>query len=280
MPQYANENWFNAHNFYGDLQDIEAATLEDVQTFFDTYYSPNNAALVVAGDFEISEAKDFIQKYFANIPAAELPELPDITETKQTEEKFASKDDKLASRPALGFAYHVPKKNTPEYYAMGLLNQILVGGNDSRLYQKLVNENSLTGDVGGGINYLLGNMYNYNGPILWTVSLFHDNNIESDSIMTVVDEVMADIMENPIDQKTLERAKIKARSDFYDIVEDYYGFGKADLLASFALFDDDPSRINFIEEEFNKVTPELIKKTAEEYLRNTNRTVLTIIPNQ
>ena len=280
MPQYANENWYNAHNFYGDLEDLEAATLEDVQAFFDTYYSPNNAALVVVGDFEISEAKDYIQKYFGDIPSSDLPAKPDISEPKQTEEKFASKTDNLATRPALAFAYHVPERNTPEYYAMGLIHQILVNGNDSRLYQKLVNENSLTGNVSGGINYLLGNKYNYNGPMLWMVSLFHDNNISSDSIMSVVDGVVLDIMENPVDEKTLERAKIKVRSEFYDIVNSLYGFGKADLLASFALFDDNPSKINSIEEEFSTITPELIQKTAKEYLRNTNRTVLTIIPNQ
>jgi predicted Zn-dependent peptidase len=280
MPQYANENWYNAHNFYGDLEDLEAATLEDVQAFFDTYYSPNNAALVVVGDFQIDEAKRFIQKYFGDIPAGELPPLPDISEPRQTEEKFASKSDKLATRPALAFAYHVPERNTPEYFAMGLLHQILVNGNDSRLYQKLVNEKSLTGNVGGGINYLLGNMYNYNGPMLWMVSLYHDNNISSDTIMTAVDQVINDIIENPIDQKTLERAKVKVRSEFFDVLSNFYGFGKADLLASFALFDDDPSRINSIEKEFNKITPELIQKTAQEYLRNTNRTVLTIFPNE
>lgn len=279
MPQYANENWYNAHNFYGDLEDLEAANLEDVKSFFDTYYSPNNAALVVVGDFETAEAKEFIQKYFGDIPVSELPEKPDISEPKQTEEKFASKADKLATRPALAFAYHIPERNTPEYYAMGLLHQILVAGNDSRLYQKLVNEKSLTGNISGGINYLLGNMYNYNGPMLWMASLFHDNGISADSIMAEVDDVMKDISENQVDPQTLERAKIKIRSEFYDILKGFYGFGKADLLASFALFDDNPNMINMIEDEFKKVTPELIQKTAKEYLRNTNRTVLTIYPN-
>jgi len=164
MPQYANENWFNSHNFYGDLADLEAATLGDVQSFFDTFYAPNNAVLVVVGDFEVSEAKSYVQKYFGNIPASNLPAKPDITEPKQEKEKFSSKVDNLATRPALAFAYHVPERNTPEYYAMGLLNQILVAGNDSRLYQSLVNEKSVTGNISGGINGLLGNMYNYNGP--------------------------------------------------------------------------------------------------------------------
>lgn len=73
MPQYANTNWFNAHNFYGDLKDIEAATLPDVQSFFKTYYAPNNAALAIAGDFDPAEAKKFVEKYFGPLKASDLP---------------------------------------------------------------------------------------------------------------------------------------------------------------------------------------------------------------
>ena len=84
---------------------------------------------------------------------------------------------------------------------------------------------------------------------------------------------------NPVDQITLDRTLVKLRSDFYNTLGTMFGFGKADLLASFALFDDDPSMINDIENQFKAVTPELIQKTAQEYLRQTNRTVLTINPN-
>src|SRR5688572_4464141 len=96
MPQYANENWYNAHNFYGDLKDLDSANLEDVADFFKTYYAPNNAALAVVGDFSTQEVKDWIQKYFGDIPSAELPAMPDITEPEQTKEKFFIKDDSLA----------------------------------------------------------------------------------------------------------------------------------------------------------------------------------------
>src|SRR5580698_6149753 len=73
LPQYANENWYNAHNFYGDLKDIEAAKLDEVQAFFKTYYSPNNAALAVVGDFHPEQAKAMIAKYFGAIPSSKLP---------------------------------------------------------------------------------------------------------------------------------------------------------------------------------------------------------------
>jgi predicted Zn-dependent peptidase len=77
---------------------------------------------------------------------------------------------------------------------------------------------------------------------------------------------------------TLDRALIKTRSALYTGIEQFAGFGRANLLASFALFDDDPGRINRLEDEFAKVTPALIQKTANEYLRPTNRTVYVITP--
>ena len=278
MPQYANTNWYNAHNFYGDLADLDAATLADVQSFFKTYYAPNNAALVVSGDFEPGQALAWVKQYFGNIPAMPQPPQPDLTEPRQTAQKRANKVDPLATRPAMALAYHMPDRNSPEYYAMGLIDQILVQGQDSRLYQNLVQRRALTGNVSGGINDMLGNMFNYSGPMLWQMSLFHDANKSADTIIAAVDEEIAKLQSTPIDAATLERARVKMRSSFYNITEELFGFGRADLLASFALFDDDPSRINRLEAEFAKVTPELLQRTAQEYLRTTNRTILTIEP--
>ena len=91
-------------------------------------------------------------------------------------------------------------------------------------------------------------------------------------------EQIARLQTAPVDAATLGRARVKMRSSLYDEIEGLFGFGRADLLASFALFDDDPSKINRIEQEFARVTPELIQRTAQEYLRPTNRTVLTVVP--
>ncbi|HVH87207.1 MAG TPA: pitrilysin family protein [Terriglobales bacterium] len=277
MPQYANSNWYNAHNFYGDLTDIEAANLSDVQQFFKTYYVPNNAALAVVGDFDPADARKMIDKYFSGIPAGQETKQPDLTEPRQEKEKKASKVDAQAKRPALAIAYHMPDRNTPEYWAMGLLDQILLQGDDSLLHEELVQKKAMTGEVSGGIN-LLGNMYDYNGPMLWTASLYHDNNVKQDDILAAADSVIEPLRTQPIDQKTLDRALVKLRSDFYDQVSQFNGFGLADMLASFALFDDNPARVNDIEAQFRKITPALIQKTAQDYLRPTNRTVLAIVP--
>ncbi|MBZ5598290.1 MAG: insulinase family protein [Acidobacteriia bacterium] len=275
MPQYANTNWYNAHNFYGDLKDIEAATLPDVQQFFKTYYAPNNAALAVVGDFEPADAKKLIDKYFAGLASAPVTKQPDLTEPKQEKEKRVSKVDALAKRPALAFAYHMPDRNTPEYYAMGLIDQLLLQGDDSLLYEELVKRRGFTGSLDGGIN-MLGNMFNYNGPMLWMASLIHDSSAKPDDIVNAAESVIAPLRDKPIDQATLDRALVKLRSGLYDQLGTFNGFGRADLLASFALFDDNPARINDLEAQFRKVTPKLIQKTAAEYLQPANRTVLVV----
>jgi zinc protease len=275
MPQYANKNWHNAHNFYGDLGDLDRATLADVQSFFKQYYTPNNAALVVTGDIDDAQAERWIRKYFDNIPRGTTPARPDLTEPRQDQEIKAEKVDALADRPALAVAYHVPERGTPEFYAFTMLHEILLDGRDSVLFQKLVQDKKLTGGVSGGIN-LLGNPFNYAGPMLWTINLIHDKDKTADQIVRAMDEVIEPLRKQPVDAATLARARIKARAMLYDIVEDFVGFGRADLLASFALFDNDPGRINRLEAELMKVTPALIQKTADEYLRTTNRTVLQV----
>ena len=158
-----------------------------MQQFFKTYYAPNNAALAVVGDFDPTDARKLIEKYFANIPSVPKVTQPDLKEPRQEKEKRATKADALATRPALAFSYHAPPRDTPEYYAMGVLDEILVQGKDSRLYQALVQKNGFTGNVNGAINEL-GNMFDIKGPVLFTVSLFHDKDKSADQIMKVVDE--------------------------------------------------------------------------------------------
>ena len=278
LPMTANENWFNAHNFYGDLADLDAATLTDAAAFFQKYYAPNNAVLAVVGDFDPAQARAWIRTYFGGIPAVELPAPPDLTEPRQVAEKRASRVDSLATRPALGLAWHVPPRWTPEWFAFGLIDQILGQGRDARLFEALVQEKGYTGDVSAGINWGLGHQFNYQGPMLWMVSLYHDADVSPDSIVAAVDREVQALVDRPVDAATLARARTKMRASLYDIMESFSGFGTLDLLASFALFDDAPDRANQLEAGFARVTPALIQRTAREYLRAGNRTVYTIVP--
>jgi predicted Zn-dependent peptidase len=279
MPVNANSNWYNAHNFYGDLKDIEAATLPDVESFFKTYYAPNNAALAIVGDFEPAQAKQFIEKYFGALKKSEVPPLPDLSEPRQEKERSAVKNDALAKRPAIGIGYHMPERNTPEYYAMGLIDEMLVEGDDSLLHQELVQKRGITGSVEGGIN-LLGNAWDYNGPMLFIVNLIYDPATTPETVKQAMDSIIEPLRVKPVEQKLLDRALVKLRSDLYDTIGQQGGFGLVDMLASFALFDDNPGRVNSLVPEYQKVTPELIQKTAQEYLRPANRTIVEIRPHE
>jgi zinc protease len=275
LPMAANENWHNAHNFYGDLTDLDAASLEDSQQFFQQYYAPNNAVLVVAGAIDKSETLAWIEEQFSQIPAgAALPES-DVSEPRQEEEKFQFMEDSLASQPAVAVGYHMPDRGTPEYYAMILIDQLVVQGDDSRLTQTLVNENGYASNVFGGIN-LLGNAFNYNGPMLWTIGLIHDSEFTVGEVVDTIDTTVEGIRTEMISEADLERATTKVLSDFYGNVDTATRFGLIDYLASFAMFDDEPERINQITAGFEQVTPQLVLETAQEYLRPTNRTVLEV----
>lgn len=276
LPMAAFTNWYNAHNFYGELEDIEAATMADAKTFFDKYYSPKNAVLVVTGDFNEREARGWIQKYFADIPAQTPDKIPDISEPRQTEEKTVTKTDKLANKPGVAFGYKMPDRGTPEYYAMGLIDQIMLQGEDSLLYKEFVKDRGFAGGVGGGINSGLGNMFNYNGPMLFDISVIHDDKFSAADITKSLDSVVANLQEKGVTQKDIDRGLVKLRSGLYDTMTQFGGFGRADLLACFAIFDDNPQKINQIEANFRRVTPALIKKTAKEYLRSTNRTTVIL----
>ncbi len=277
MPQHANENWYNAHNFYGDLEDLDAATLDEAQAFFETYYAPNNAVLVVAGDFEPAATRAWIERYFGAIRARAQPERPDIAEPPQAAEKRRSHTDPLAPRPALALAWHVPPRGTPEHYAFGLLDQILLQGEDSALWQRLVQQRGYSSSVAGGIN-LLGNMFNYDGPMLWTLYLLHDAGLDPQQIVDDVDAEVARLQRGPPAPDELARALTKIRAALYDLAGSSSRFGLVDLLACFALFDDDPARINRIEQEFRAVTPEMITRVARDWLRPASRTVLAWEP--
>jgi predicted Zn-dependent peptidase len=277
LPMAANSNWFNAHNFYGDLTDIEAAKLDEVKKFFETYYAPNNAVLTIVGDFEPAEAKNLVQKYFGGIKPAEVPPQPDLTEPRQEREKRVTKKDALAPRPAIALGYHMPERNTPDYYAMGLIEQMLAEGDDSLLYQELVEKRGLTDNIDGAINQL-GNMFNYKGPMLLTIDLRYDPTSKSETVLEAIDATIERLRTRPVDSKSLDRARVKLRSSLYDTMGQFGGFGLMDLLASFALFDDDPGRVNTLVAQFNKVTPELLQKTAQEYLSPTNRTIIELQP--
>ena len=282
LPQKANVNWYNAHNFYGDLSDIEAATLDDVKKFFDTYYAPNNAVLVVVGDATPDEVVRLAEKHFGSIPSRQVPPLPDVSEPPQTAEKSFTEGDKLATTPAIAFGYHLPPRMSRDFFALSLLDPLLVGDESARLYQSLIKEKQIASAVSGGFNYGLGNNFDYSGPMLYTFRVDYRPDLHGEDVLKVVDQVIGDVQQKGVTEEELKRAKVNFRSSFFEILEGGIipGFGRSDLLAAFTLYDDDPNRINTILGELDKVTTADVQEAARKYLVATNRTSIDRRPEK
>jgi zinc protease len=275
--QNAFTNWNNSHNGYGDLVDVNAATIEDVRSFFKTYYAPNNAVLTIVGDVDSSEVKKMVEKHFGSIASQPTPPTPDLTEPPQTKEKRIAQRDKLANLPALAMGYHIPPQNSPDFPAMALLVQIIQGDDSSRWYQRLVKEKELTLDLSGGLNYF-GNEFDYNGPMIMTTRTTYKPGHTADEVIREMDAVIAEIVQKGVTEKELADAKVRARSGFYDQLEST--LGKAHLLSALALFRDDPNQINSLLTPFEKVTAAQIKAVAAKYLVASNRTIIDRVPEK
>ncbi len=268
-------NWNNSHNGYGELSEINAATIADVRSFFKTYYAPNNAVLTIVGDVDANEVKKMVEKHFANIPTQPTPPRADLTEPAQTKEKRVSQTDKLANLPALATGYHIPPQNSPDFPAMALLVQILQGDDSSRWYQQLVKEKELTLDLTGGLNYF-GNEFDYTGPMIMTTRTTYKPGHTADEVIKEMDAVIAELTSKGVTDKELADAKVRYRSNFYSQLES--GQGKAHLLSALALFRDDPQQINSLLTPFENVTAAQVKAAAAKYLVATNRTVIDRVP--
>ncbi len=277
VQEHAFDNWHNNHNGYGDMVDLDAADLKDVEEFFYRYYSPRNAVLCIAGDFETEEALGYAEKYFADIPAQELPVPVDISEPAQSQERNIHKVDRIASRPALAVAYRTPERGTKEFYALGLLNSILTVGDDSLLRQRLVRQKGYTSSVSGSMNFL-GHMHNAETPLVHTTSLIHDQDVNPDQILDDMDEVIASLKSNDFDEDLLVRAKTKVRSGLYGLLSGsgYPRFGVADLLSSFELLEGNAENASDIPRRFDEISAEDLVRTASNYFVPENRTIIRL----
>ena len=205
-----------------------------------------------------------------------MPEHADDSEPKQKEEKRLKETDKLATVPALAFAYHLPEQDSPDYPAMVLLDLVLEGDESSRFYQRLVKEKALSVDWNGGIDFEFGGPWDYSGPMLVTSRTLYKPGHTGDDVLKEVDAVIGNIQEHGVPKKELDAARVRYRSQFYDSMEST--FGRAHQLATLALFRDDPQRINTLAAALDGVTPEQVQAAAKKYYTPSNRTAVDRVP--
>jgi zinc protease len=279
MPPVAFRNWANAHNFYGDFADLDAASLADVQKFFCTYYVPNNAVLLLLGDVNPQEGLALAEKYFGPIPAGATPPFADPTEPAQTEERRGYVDEKFGTLPAMAIGYVLPQRRTPDWYAMVLLDQALHGGRAGRIHRELVLGKQIAVEADGGVDDVFG----YNGPSQMTTRILHKPEYTAEQTLTVFNDVLREIQEKGIKQEELDPLKVKWRSDYYSTLEGGRGgymprYGLMHLLACFTLFDNEPELVNSILEGFLAVKCEELQAVAKKYLRPENRAIVFRTP--
>jgi zinc protease len=278
LPPVAFRNWANAHNFYGDFADLDAADLADVQAFFKTYYVPNNAVLLVLGDVKADEGIAMAKKYFSDIPAGSPPPFADPEEPKQTEERRGHVEEKFGTLPAMAVGYTIPPRRTADWCAMALLDQALHGGRAGRTYRDLVLEKQIAVEVDGGIDDIFG----YNGPTQLVTRILHRPEYSAERTLAEFDVVIREVQEKGISEDELEQLKVKWRSDYFSTLEGGRGgmprYGLMHLLACFTLFDNDPQLVNSILDGFLAVKRAEIQQVAKKYLRPEHRAIVFRTP--
>jgi len=276
LPGKAFDTYPNSHNFYGDFKDLDAARIEDVEKFYTQYYSPNNAVLAVVGDVNAAEVFAKVEKYFGPVPARAAPPRANLDEKPQTAERRAVQSDQLANLPALAVGYRMPPRRSHDAVVAAVTGELLHNGQASRLYQALVKEKQKAVSVDGGVNWPLGNPFEYNGPTLQVSFIVAPAGITEDALLAAYDDAIADLTRRGPDPAELDRIKAKMRSDWYDQLE--VPIQRASTLSHAVLFDGNADRVGSIPDEIAAVTADEIRKFAAQYLVKTNRTLIWRVP--
>ncbi|HYL69042.1 MAG TPA: pitrilysin family protein [Candidatus Limnocylindria bacterium] len=258
------------HTAIGSKEDLDRATLEDVRAFFNTFYKPNNASLIVVGDFDSAQALGWAKKYFEGIPASAGP-IPrrDTPEPRQTEERVVKKSYSNTPLPAVVIGYKVPARFSPDAYPLDLASNILAGGESSRLYQTLVYKEQIAVQSAG-----FGN-FTEDPNLFWAYAIMNQGHTAEEgekSVVAVLDELKAE----PVGAKELEKAKNQEISGFIlgrDTDEE-----KAVALGAAAVVGKNPDLVNTELDRYLKNTAADLQRVAKEYFVPQRSTVLIVTP--
>jgi zinc protease len=263
------KNAFDVHPYrhvtIGSMEDLNAATLADVREFYETYYVPNNATLVIAGDFKTSEAIGWVTKYMGDIPNGRRPIVrPNIKEPPHEKERRIT-HTKAVPLPAYVAGYYVPADG------LTIASNILSQGRSSRIYQSLVYEMRLAvqADAGGDFR---------EDPNLFYAILIMNQGASIEDGEKALNAELERMASEPVSDRELEKARNSIRSQ--------YAFGrqsvqeKAQALGHASVIHKDPATVNKEYDLFMNVTKDDIMRVAKTYFRPENRTVLLVIPPQ
>ncbi len=268
----AFDKWENAHDGYGSFADLDAAQVEDVKTFFETYYGPNNAVLAIVGDITAEEAFSKVEKYFGATPSRPAPPKPDVSEKANTKERTLSQTDALANVPAVAIGWKMPARGTEDDIPAAVLGNLLAGGEASRLYQGLVKGRELLLGIEGGHNWPLDDAFTYEGPTLFTLFGLYKPDTTAKEVVAAIDAEIAAIAKGSVSAAELERTKTKMVSDLYGQLE--LPLDRSVVLCLAQLFDGNAATVNDLPGRIAAVTSADLARVASTYLTAAHRTVV------
>ncbi len=258
-----------SHTVIGKMADLDNAEVVDVQKFFNLYYAPNNAVLVIVGDVKAKDAFKMAEEFFGDIPRGKpVPEVTG-TEPPHTGERRKIMDDPNANVPAIFITYIIPPHNHPDYPALSLLGKILTDGESSRIYKRLVKDEEVAMFVFGGPD-------GRRGPGLFRFIAASNMNADIEDCEKLIYEEVEKVKKNGVAEDELEKAKVQFKADFIQGRQTV--LNKAETIQHYALFHDDLSEINTDLEKYMKVTKDDIKRVANKYFRDEERTVVIANP--
>ena len=263
------DNFAYKHSVIGSMEDLSAATVEDVAEFFKIYYAPNNAVLVLVGDFKTADALAKIKTNFESIPRQPDPPAVDMTEPQQKAERKATVDDELARAPRVDIAYKAVQGNSADFYALQVLANILQSGQSSRLYQKLVKEKEAVTGVGGFMDEKRGI-----GAFYTNATLRPGTKVED--VEPIIYAEIERLKKEPIADWELQKAKNNTRRNLINALQS--SINRAVTIGQYTVYYNEPGLINTRLDKVAAVTKEDVQRVANKYLVDTNRTVVITMP--
>jgi predicted Zn-dependent peptidase len=268
IDELAYDNPAYEHSVIGSMEDLNAASVEDVASFFKTYYAPNNAVLAIVGDVDTRAVLDKIRKAFGSIPSQPQPPRIDLTEPTQKGERRRTLDDALARLPRVDIAYKVPARLTADDAAVQVLGTVLSSGRSSRLYQALVRQQLSPSPFAGRDSSV--------GPGLFFVQAVVAPGKSPDAIETAIYDEIEKLKTTPIEPWELEKARNNAKRSVVTGLTN--SLQRANALADFAANYDDPGLINQRVDRIAKVTAADVLRVAKVYFTTENRSVIITVP--
>jgi zinc protease len=269
LSELVFDNFAYQHSPIGTMEDLNAASVEDIARFFKTYYAPNNAVLSLVGDFDPKEAMRLIRKYFEPIARQPDPPAVNLIEPLQTQERRETIKDQLARMPHMFIVYKTVKGNTPDHYALEVLSSILQGGDSSRLYQRLNKELELVAGVGGYPDERIGT-----STLVISATVRPDRKPEE--VEAAIYEEIEKLKREPIADWEMQKAKNATRLGYFNSIRG--ADDRATMLGSLTVKFNDPNLINTKVDKLAAVTAADVQRVAKQYLQQKNRSVLLTLP--